>query len=53
MEGHVVLATIARRVRFDLASAAPVELDPLVTLRPKGGMHMRARVREHAGGARA
>lgn len=53
MEGHVVLATIARRVRFELASAAPVELDPLVTLRPKGGVHMRARVREHASGARA
>ena len=53
MEGHVVLATIARRVRFELASAAAVELEPLVTLRPKGGVHMRARVREHAGGARA
>lgn len=45
MEGHVLLATIARRVRFSLASDAPVLLDPLVTLRPKGGIPARAEVR--------
>lgn len=36
MEGHVVLATLARGARFDLAPGAKVAMDPLVTLRPKG-----------------
>jgi cytochrome P450 len=45
MEGHVLLATIARRLRLDLAGGTPVELEPLVTLRPKGGVEMRATVR--------
>lgn len=45
MEGHVLLATIARRVRFELRSAEPVELEPLITLRPRGGIAMRAHVR--------
>jgi len=41
MEGHLVLATLAQRVRFVLPpSAPPVEMEPLVTLRPKGGMPM-------------
>lgn len=42
MEGHVLLATIARRLRFQLTTDEPVELEPLVTLRPKGGIPMRA-----------
>lgn len=42
MEGHVILATIARRLRFELTSQKPVELEPLVTLRPKGGISVRA-----------
>jgi cytochrome P450 len=41
MEAHVVLATILRGRRFELASDAPVETEPLVTLRPKGGLPMR------------
>jgi cytochrome P450 len=45
MEGHVLLATIARRFRFALTSDQPVELEPLVTLRPKGGISMRASAR--------
>ncbi|MFO0743015.1 MAG: cytochrome P450 [Labilithrix sp.] len=45
MEGHVLLATIARRLRFSLESKAPVELEPLVTLRPKGGIAVRAEIR--------
>ncbi len=45
MEGHVLLATIARRVRFDLTSTTPVQYDPLVTLRPRGGIPARAVVR--------
>jgi cytochrome P450 len=35
MEGHVVLASLLKRLRFDLVSDAPIELDPLVTLRMK------------------
>ena len=43
MEGHLALATLAQRVRFELPpSAPPVEMEPLVTLRPKGGMPMTA-----------
>ena len=45
MEGHLLLATIARRVRFELTSAKEVELEPLVTLRPKGGISARVHVR--------
>jgi cytochrome P450 len=41
MEAHLVLATLAQRARFDLLSSAPVETDPLVTLRPKGGVPLR------------
>lgn len=40
MEGHLVLATLLQRYKFDLAQAK-VEPEPLVTLRPKGGLHMR------------
>ncbi|CAN5918301.1 cytochrome P450 [soil metagenome] len=46
MEGHVVLASLLKRLRFDLVSAAPFEPEPLVTLRPKGGVTMRVTVRE-------
>lgn len=43
MEGQLALATIAQRVRFELPPGArPVEMEPLVTLRPKGGMPMTA-----------
>jgi len=41
MEGHLVLATLARRFRFELAGHAAtgdLEGEPLVTLRPKGGL---------------
>jgi cytochrome P450 len=40
MEGALVLATIAQRVKMRLAPGHPVELNPLVTLRPKYGMRM-------------
>ncbi len=45
MEGHILLATIARRVRFELTSAKDAELEPLVTLRPRGGIATRVVVR--------
>lgn len=40
MEGALVLATIAQRFRMRLAPGHPVELQPIVTLRPKYGMRM-------------
>ena len=46
MEGHVLLATIARQARFDAVSPNKnVELEPLVTLRPKDGLEMRVATR--------
>jgi cytochrome P450 len=38
MEGQLLLATFLRRLRFDLVPGHPVEVDPLVTLRPKHGI---------------
>jgi cytochrome P450 len=38
MEGTLVLATIARRWRFRAVSDEPPELQPVVTLRPRGGL---------------
>lgn len=40
MEGVLVLATIAQRFRMRLAPGHPVEMQPLVTLRPKHGMKL-------------
>jgi cytochrome P450 len=40
METRLLLATIAQRRRLALAPGHRVELDPLVTLRPRGGMPM-------------
>jgi cytochrome P450 len=45
MEGHLVLATLAQKLRFNLVSSAPAETDPLVTLRPKGGLPVRVEQR--------
>jgi cytochrome P450 len=38
MEGHLLLATLARHLRFDLLSNDEILPEPLVTLRPKGGV---------------
>ena len=47
LEGHLALAALAQRVRFDLPPGAPrVETEPLITLRPKGGMPMRVTRRQ-------
>jgi cytochrome P450 len=45
MEGHLLLATLTQRYRFDLRSSDPVEAEPLVTLRPKGGLPVTIRKR--------
>ncbi|HWF07651.1 MAG TPA: cytochrome P450 [Bryobacteraceae bacterium] len=41
MEGQIILSTIAREVSMVLTSSKPVGLQPLITLRPKGGIHVR------------
>jgi cytochrome P450 len=37
-EAQLVLATWAQRFRFRITSPAPIVPEPLVTLRPKGGL---------------
>jgi cytochrome P450 len=44
-EAVLVLATLARRVRFQALDLSPVPLDPLVTLRPGRAVRMRAESR--------
>jgi cytochrome P450 len=48
MEGVLLLAAIARRWRLRLLSQVPVQPQALITLRPKGGIPMRAEARNAA-----
>ena len=41
MEGQIILSTIAARASMELMSRRPIELLPYITLRPKGGVHVR------------
>jgi cytochrome P450 len=41
MEGHLLLATFCQRLRFDLLSSEPIATEPLITLRPRGGVPVR------------
>jgi cytochrome P450 len=43
LEATTLLSTIGRRWRFERDPAETVELQPVVTLRPRGGLWMRAR----------
>ncbi len=45
MEGALVLATLLQRADFELVTDAPVEPEVHATLRPKGGVPMRVRLR--------
>lgn len=45
IEGPIVLATLLQRADFEPAWRAPVEPEGFATLRPKGGMPMRVRLR--------
>jgi cytochrome P450 len=45
MEGQLCLAALAQRVRFERTTSGPIAPEPLVTLRPKGGVPMRVRRR--------
>ncbi len=42
-EGHLMTAAIAQRFRFELLDQKPIEMEPLITLRPKGGIRVRVR----------
>ena len=46
MEAGLAMAAIAQRWRFSLESTPPVERQPVITLRPRFGMPMRAHRRE-------
>lgn len=41
IEGHLMTATIAQKFSFELLDSTPVEMEPLITLRPKGGIRVR------------
>jgi cytochrome P450 len=40
MEGHIVLAALAQRVKFALAPQGPIVPRPVITLRPRDGIKM-------------
>lgn len=46
MEAHLMLATLAQRVLFDLVPGQTIEPEPLITLRPKDGIRAAVRRRE-------
>ena len=46
MEAQLVLATLAQRISLRLDPSQVVEMEPLITLRPRYGMHMQVAVRE-------
>ena len=45
MEGHLLLAALAQRVTFELVPGQRVVPEPMITLRPKGGIQMIVRRR--------
>jgi len=54
MEAAIVAGTLAQRFRFELEPGQKIVPEPLVTLRPRGGIHMRIRawgpgIREKSG----
>jgi cytochrome P450 len=48
LEGHLLLAAITQRVTFEATTDRVVEPEPLITLRPKGGVPLRVRRRQPA-----
>jgi len=43
MEGQIILATLAQRASFELVPGQQITVQPLVTLRPRGGIRMTVR----------
>src|SRR5258706_6017133 len=46
MEAQLILATTAQRYHLSLAPDQKVEMQPLITLRPRNGLHMTIKQRE-------
>lgn len=44
-EAHLILASLVQRYRWQLVADKPVEMEPLITLRPKNGLPMRLSAR--------
>jgi cytochrome P450 len=51
MEGVLLIAVIAQRLRFEALDPAEIGIEPLVTLRPRSAIRLRASTRETASGA--
>lgn len=45
MEAVLILAVLLQRVQWQLVAGHPVELEPVVTLRPKYGLQMQVQAR--------
>ena len=45
LEGQIVLAALAQRIAFEAASSREIQTEPLITLRPKGGVPLLVRRR--------
>jgi hypothetical protein len=41
MEGILIIATLARHWKMHLVSGHPIQMQPLITLRPKHGIKMK------------
>ena len=52
LEAAIVIGTLAQRFQFRLAPGHPVEPEPLVTLRPRHGIHMILHARSQTGGGK-
>jgi cytochrome P450 len=46
LEGQIVLAALAQRITFESASTREIQTEPLITLRPKGGVPLLVRRRQ-------
>lgn len=44
-EAAVILASVVQRFDWKVATSSPVEMEPMITLRPKGGVPMELKVR--------
>ena len=47
LEGHLILAALTQRLTFEFVGTGPLEPQPLLTLRPKGEVLMRVRIRKN------
>jgi cytochrome P450 len=48
MQSHILLATLAQRYRWSLVPGHPIDLEPLVTLRPRHGVRVTITARDRS-----